>query len=112
MTQMEMDGSFYFVSVCPFTYGARSLVCVCVCVCVCVRVRVCKIAEGSPAHWEPRLMRAEIQEPQASTEATLSRMTGALLEDSGWYQVRLRVRKPCASRFTVSFFVSNAYSFT
>ena len=44
-----------------------------------------ELDELSTAHWEARLMKAEIMEPQASTETTLSRMTAALLEDSGWY---------------------------
>jgi hypothetical protein len=44
-----------------------------------------EVDESSTAHWEARLMRSEIQEPQASTETSLSRITAALLEDSGWY---------------------------
>ncbi len=40
------------------------------------------------SHWEERIMAGEIMFGMDSTEATLSEMTLALLEDSGWYKTK------------------------
>lgn len=57
------------------------------CCCICRHKVKCtsnKLLAGS--HWEKRLLMNEIMTGSVDTRSVVSKMTLALLEDSGWYQ--------------------------